>query len=53
MDQYAMGVNSQIPARTVQPQRAELNDYVGRLSYLLLHGRHVADVAVLYPIGSL
>ncbi len=53
MDQYAMGINSQIPARTVQPARAELNDYVGRLSYLLQHGRHVADVAVLYPIASL
>jgi hypothetical protein len=53
MDQYAMGINSQIPARTMQPKRPELNDYVGRLSYLLQHGRHVADVAVLYPIGSL
>ena len=53
MDQYAMGINSQVPARTVQPQRAELNDYVGRLSYMLQGGRHVADVAVLYPIDSL
>ena len=53
MDQYAMGINFQIPARTMQPKRAELNDYVGRLSYLLEHGRHVADVAVLYPIASL
>ena len=53
MDQFAMGINSQIPARTVQPKRPELNDYVGRLSYLLQHGRHVADVAVLYPIASL
>jgi hypothetical protein len=53
MDQFAMGINEQIPARTAQPKRAELNDYVGRLSYLLQHGRHVADVAVLYPIPSL
>jgi putative intracellular protease/amidase len=53
MDQFAMGINFQIPARTVQPKRAELNDYVGRLSYLLEHGRHVVDVAVLYPIASL
>jgi hypothetical protein len=53
MDQYAMGINSQIPARTAQPQRPEVNEYVGRLSYLLQHGRHVADVAVLYPIASL
>jgi hypothetical protein len=53
MDQFAMGINFQIPDRTVQPARAQLNDYVGRLSYLLQHGRHVADVAVLYPIASL
>ena len=53
MDQFAMGINYQIPARTAQPQRAELNDYVGRLSYILQHGRHVSDVAVLYPIASL
>ena len=53
MDQFAMGINFQVPARTVQPKRAELNDYVGRLSYLLEQGRHVADVAVLYPIASL
>ena len=53
MDQFAMGINYQIPARTVQPKRPELNDYVGRLSYLLEHGRHVVDVAVLYPITAL
>jgi hypothetical protein len=53
MDQYAMGINYQIPARTVQPKRPELNEYVGRLSYLLEHGKHVSDVAVLYPIAAL
>ena len=53
MDQFAMGINYQIPARTAQPKRAEVNDYVGRLSYLLEHGRHVVDVAVLYPITAL
>jgi hypothetical protein len=53
MDQFAMGVNFQVPARTAQPKRAEVNDYVGRLSYLLQHGRHVADIAVLYPSASL
>lgn len=53
MDQFAMGINYQIPARTMQPKRPELNEYVGRLSYLLQHGRHVADVAVLYPIAAL
>ena len=53
MDQFAMGINYQIPARTAQPKRPELNDYVGRLSYLLQHGRHVSDIAVLYPIAAL
>ena len=53
MDQYAMGINSQVAARTVQPERPQLNEYVGRLSYLLQGGRHVSDVAVLYPIASL
>jgi hypothetical protein len=53
MDQFAMGINFQIPARTQQPKRPEVNDYVGRLSYLLQHGRHVVDIAVLYPSASL
>jgi hypothetical protein len=53
MDQFAMGINFQIPARTQQPKRPEVNEYVGRLSYLLQHGRHVADIAVLYPSASL
>jgi hypothetical protein len=53
MDQFAMGINFQIPARTQQPKRPEVNDYVGRLSYLLQHGRHVTDVAILYPAASL
>ena len=29
------------------------NDYVGRLSSLLTGGRHICDVAVLYPIRSM
>ncbi len=55
MDQYAMGINFQVPAssRGRHSKVAELNQYVGRLSYLLQHGRHVADVAVLYPIAAL
>jgi hypothetical protein len=52
MDQYAMGVNLQIGNRPadVGPQ---LDRFVGRMSYLLRHGRHVADVAMLYPIASM
>lgn len=57
MDQYAMGVNFQVPAATLMQRKltklSELNRYVGRLSYVLQNGRHVADIAVLYPIASL
>lgn len=31
----------------------KLSDYAARLSYLLQGGRHIADIAVLYPIHSL
>ena len=52
LDQYAMGINVQIGSRppAVGP---EMDRLVGRMSYLLRHGRHVADVAVLYPIAAL
>jgi len=30
----------------------EFNAYIGRLSYMLQGGRHVSDVAVIYPIAS-
>jgi hypothetical protein len=30
----------------------EFNEYIGRLSYMLQGGRHVSDVAVVYPIAS-
>jgi hypothetical protein len=56
MDQFAMGVSFQIPAGGIARQLknvADLNRYTGRLSYMLQHGRHVADIAVLYPIASL
>jgi len=56
MDQFAMGINLQIPAGEISQQAKnvpELNEYVGRLAYLLQHGRHVADIAVLYPIAAL
>jgi putative intracellular protease/amidase len=57
MDQYAMGVNLQVtsggPKIWDSAYMPEFNNYLGRLSYLLQHGRHVADVAVLYPIAAL
>ena len=55
MDQFAMGVNLQVTDCAVQRLKSvvELNQYIGRMSYLLRHGRHVADIAVLYPISSL
>ena len=55
MDQYAMGVNFQVTDCAVQRLKnvVEFNQYIGRMSYLLQHGRHVADIAVLYPISSL
>lgn len=56
MDQYAQGVNFQCPSADIGSRTSkvpELNRYVGRLSYLLQGGRHVADIAILYPIASL
>ncbi len=57
MDQYAMGVNLQVtsggPKLWESAFMPEFNNYLGRLSYLLQGGRHVADVAVLYPIAAL
>ena len=35
------------------PELPSYNRYVGRLQRLLQHGRHVADVGVLYPIATL
>jgi len=57
MDQYAMGVNLQVTSGGPQLWNSayvpEFNRYLGRMSYLLQHGRHVADMAVLYPIAAL
>lgn len=54
---YVRGINRFIMGwrRPVQPRGtpAELNEWAGRASLLLQGGRHVADVAVLYPIESL
>ncbi len=53
LDQYAMGINMQIAARRLRENGPEMDRLVGRMSYLLRGGRHVADVAVLYPIAAL
>ncbi len=56
MDQFAMGINLQIPTAKSVERASDVprfNEYVARLSYMLRHGRHVADIAVLYPIASL
>jgi hypothetical protein len=52
LDQAAMGINMQMDARRVDLDHSS-DDLVGRLDYMLRGGRHVADVAVLYPIASL
>ena len=56
MDQFAMGISLQLPWEGIDAKVSkvpELNQYVGRLAYMLQHGRHVSDVAVLYPIAAL
>ncbi len=58
MDQYAMGINMQTPfPQDIEKKMSlaeiqEFNRYIGRLSYLLQGGKHISDVAVLYPIAS-
>ncbi len=54
--QWVLGINwlttlSMQGEHTPEVQQL-LNDYTGRLSYLLTRGKFVADVAVLYPIAS-
>lgn len=52
LDQAVMGINMVMDARRtdIDPSSDPL---IGRLDYLLRGGRHVADVAVIYPIASL
>ncbi|HKE25701.1 MAG TPA: glycosyl hydrolase [Bryobacteraceae bacterium] len=52
MDQMAMGVNLQIGNRPAAAGK-DLDAFIARSAYLLRHGRHVADIAMLYPIASL
>jgi hypothetical protein len=56
MDQHAMGVNLQIgnrPSNSDPQMGTVMGAYVGRMEYLLRGGRHVADIAMLYPIAAL
>ena len=56
MDQHAMGANLQIgnrPSNGDPQMGAVMGAYVGRMEYLLRGGRHVADIAMLYPIAAL
>ncbi len=56
MDQHAMGANLQIgnrPANSDPQIGPVMSAYVGRMEYLLRGGRHVADIAMLYPIAAL
>jgi len=54
--QFVMGINvitSYYPWGRISPDEyREFNDFVGRLASMMIGGRHVADVAVLYPITS-
>ena len=52
MDQAAAGTNFQVGALP-RDKTPESDRFIGRLCYMLQHGRHVADVAILYPIASL
>ena len=52
MDQHAMGINQQVGWRPKAAESPEMGQYIGRIEYLLRGGRHVADVAMLYPIAT-
>ncbi|MBN1972567.1 MAG: hypothetical protein JW787_02940 [Sedimentisphaerales bacterium] len=53
MDQHAMGINQQVGWRPKAGESPEIGQFIGRMEYLLRGGRHVADIAVLYPIAAL
>ncbi|MBN2181096.1 MAG: hypothetical protein JW715_04220, partial [Sedimentisphaerales bacterium] len=53
MDQHTMGINQQVGNRIAEVATPEMGRFVGRMEYLLRGGRHVADIAVLYPIAAL
>lgn len=54
--QWTLGINTLTTLSTQQEHSPDvhrkLNDYTGKLSYMLTQGEFKADVAVLYPIAS-
>jgi hypothetical protein len=48
-----MGVSYQVGNRLTGGETVAMGDFVGRTEYLLRGGRHVADIAILYPIAAL
>ncbi|MHB0998065.1 MAG: glycosyl hydrolase [Armatimonadota bacterium] len=54
--QWVLGINTLTTLSTQQEHAPDvhrkLNDYTGKLSYMLTQGEFVADTAVLYPIAS-
>jgi hypothetical protein len=52
MDQFALGVNMQMDARP-REMDPNIGRFIARMGYMLRGGRHVADIAMLYPIAAL
>lgn len=50
LDQFAMGTNIQIE---FENKFDGVDEFLGRGGYMLRGGRHVADIAVVYPIAAL
>lgn len=54
MDHTAMGANFMTGAVPRMGDKTPENDrFIGRLNYMIQHGQHISDVAILYPIASL
>ena len=47
-----MGINQQVGWRPKAAESPEMGQYIGRTEYLLRGGRHVVDIAMLYPIAT-
>ncbi|MCX6333518.1 MAG: glycosyl hydrolase [Bacteroidia bacterium] len=50
LDQLAMGVNIQLSVTGKTPL---MDQFLGRSCYMLQGGRHIADIAVVYPVAAL